>query len=150
MALALVAALAASALAGMINAPVILNDSRGLWITNTFTVSEGARVKDYIYTTAKNDTLITINPTSPSPGYLILTVPAEAALTRIALQFCEPVASEDLPMTYALGDTIFMYVGGLYRQEVFNVGLWDYVKVWPVGSSGGKCDLYWRVECYGN
>jgi hypothetical protein len=147
---ALVLALAASASAQMINKSVIHTDARGLWITGTYTVNEGGRVKDYVYTTTKNDTLITIDPTCPTPGYLILTVPAEAALTRIALQFYEPVASNDLPVTYALGDTLYMYIGGLYRREVFNSGLWDYVKVWPVGSSGGKCDIYWRVECYGN
>jgi len=151
LAVGLVLALAASiAPAQMINKPVIHTDARGLWIGNTFTVGEGDWVQTYKFNTGKNDTLITINPTSPTPGWLILTIPPKSTLTRVWVQFYEPVAGQGLPLTYALGDTIPIFVGGLYRQEVFNVGLWDYCKVWPVGSAEGKCSIYWRVENYGN
>lgn len=153
-AVALVAILVSAASAQQFNEAVIRTDANGLWITNTFPVGEGTWVKNKRYYTSMSDTClaspITINPTSPTPGWLILTVPPEANLTRIWVQFYEAVAGSSSNLTYALGDTIPIYVGGLYRQEPFNVGLWDYCKVWSLGSVAGKCDIYWRTECYGN
>jgi len=145
---ALVLGLVFPATAQFVNKAVMPSDGRGLWLSNSFTVNEGDWAKNIVYGTSKGDTVdVTINPTSARPGWLILTLPAEANLRRVWLQFYE--AQDGLTFSYALGDTVPIFTDGTLRTEYVNAGVWDYCKVWCVGTAGGKCDLYWRVECYG-
>ena len=128
------------------NKAVVASDTRGIWITNQFTVGEGDLTATAVVETAiDTSAAFYINPTCEAPAWVILTVPTDANLLYGAVQFHE--LQDTMALTYAWGDVIPFYIGGSYRQETFNVGAWNYAKVYLVGTAGGTATIYWRVEC---
>lgn len=146
-------ALAVPATAGnWINKSEVVAHNGRTSIVNTFYQGAGDCEVDAIYGT---DVALGDEPTVADsvdvaidsggmPGWLILTIPEEANLDDVFVQFKESVDGDT--HSYAWGDIQPCYVGGAQYNDTFNVGLWDSCKIHLAGSAYGKVNVYWRIE----
>lgn len=147
---ALVLALAVPALAlNQLPATVVPTDAQGLWVTNTFQKCYGAK-DTLVYGTADPDTLdnaaqVLIDGPDGACGWITFQVPAEANLTELVFQAKEIVNGWQ-PATYEWGDQWRFYVGGLYRIQAFQVGVWDSMKVWGMGAADDTVSIWYWTE----
>ena len=103
-----------------------------------------------IYTTTEGDSAdVSFNPAG-IPGWLHVTIPEEATLTRgrIVFKEADDLAAPWSTQTYTWGDTVNFYIGETLFDEWFRVSGWDEVEIRLVGSAPGFVDVYCWAELY--
>lgn len=147
--------LALGLMAGIAAAEVIAIDApprtNSDGVSELFCYPEGDLSSQVKYTPLTHpDTVdVSIDPTG-IPGWLHLTIPEEATLTRGRILFTVPSSSPigSTAPTYAVGDTIEFYIGEAKYDDWFKVSGWSEASVWLIGSALGNVDVYWYVEKY--
>lgn len=141
--------MASVARAAVLPTVVVPDDARGRSVTTTFHKGAGDRAW-LLYSTADAETLNQAGLAIPNPGgtvgWLTVQVPENATLTALCLQFKEIDTGITPPATYTWGDKLWLYVGGEYRHQIFQVGAWDSLKFWGLGSESDSVRLYYWME----
>ena len=122
-------------------------------VPDMFCYPEGDLEAAVIYADAAGNTTLLnyldIDPTG-IPGWLHLTIPEEATLTDAWLLFTVPSSSPSVltDPTYAVGDTLNLYIGEAKYDEWFKVTGWSSARLWLEGSGEGDVAVYWYTEKY--